>query len=109
MDNKVIYVDIDGTLCSQRQGDYENAIPYKDAISKVNSLYDNGNKIIIYTARYMGRENNDINKVIEVGYKFTFNQLKSWGLKFHKLKMGKPQFDMMSDDKSYNYKDSWKK
>ena len=109
MENKVIYVDIDGTLCSQRHGDYENAIPFKDAISKINSLFDKGNKIIIYTARYMGRENNDINKVMQVGYEFTLNQLKSWGLKFHELKMGKPQFDIIIDDKSYNYKDSWKK
>ena len=45
-----------------------------------------GENMKIYTARYMGRENNDINKVMEVGYEFTFNQLKSWGLKFHKLK-----------------------
>ena len=56
-----------------------NVIPYKDAISKVNSLYDNGNKSIIYTTRSKGRENNDINKVIEVGYKFIFNQFKPWG------------------------------
>ncbi|MBT3939430.1 MAG: HAD hydrolase family protein [Pelagibacterales bacterium] len=107
MKDKVIFVDIDGTLCSQTQSDYKNAIPFPEAIKKVNELYDKGNKIIIYTARFMSRTNNDVKKVNEIGYKFTFDQLKSWGLKFHELKMGKPQFHLIIDDRSYNYKNSW--
>ena len=109
MKEKVIFVDIDGTLCSQTKSDYINAIPFPSAINKVNELYDEGNRIVIYTARYMSRGNNDIKKVNELGYEFTLNQLKSWGLKFHELKMGKPQFDMLIDDRAYNYNDSWLK
>ena len=107
MKNKVIYVDIDGTICSQTTGDYEKAIPFKKAIHKINSLYEDGNKIVIYTSRYMKRskDNSDIAK--KVGYETTLNQLKAWGLKFHQLKMGKPQFDIIIDDKAYNYDKSW--
>ena len=32
--------DLDGTLCSQRHLDYENAEPFNDRIKKVNELYD---------------------------------------------------------------------
>ena len=52
----------------------------------------------------MGRNNDDINKAYKQGYKFTYKQLKSWGLKFHKLHMGKPSFDFLVDDKSIGFK-----
>ena len=39
--------------------------------------------------------------------KKTLKQLKSWGLKFHKLYMTKPSFDFYVDDKSYNYNKKW--
>ena len=32
--------DIDGTICTLRDGDYENAEPFKDVITEINSLYD---------------------------------------------------------------------
>ena len=41
------------------------------------------------------------------GYKKTLKQLKSWGLKFHKLYMTKPSFDFYVDDKSYNFNKKW--
>ena len=41
------------------------------------------------------------------GYDKTLKQLKSWGLKFHKLYMTKPSFDFYVDDKSYNYNKKW--
>ena len=43
--------DIDGTLCTNTDGDYEKAEPYLDVIAQVNALYDTGHRIIIYTAR----------------------------------------------------------
>jgi hypothetical protein len=32
-------------------------------------------------------------------YNLTYNQLKSWGCKFHELHMGKPAADYYIDDK----------
>lgn len=107
MIKKVFLVDIDGTLCTQTKSEYEKAKPYKNAIKKINSLYDDGNQIIIYTARFMSRAKGNRDKAYELGYSFTLNQLKSWGLKFHELKMGKPHFDICIDDKSYNYNNKW--
>ena len=35
------------------------------------------------------------------------NQLIEWGLKFHKLLLGKPSYDLFIDDKSINFDDKW--
>ena len=51
--------DIDGTLCdtpNKENGkpDYENATPIPCMLEHVNRLYDEGNKIILQTARGRG-------------------------------------------------------
>ena len=43
--------DLDGTLCTNTNGNYKDAKPYKDRISKVNSLFNDGHIIIIESAR----------------------------------------------------------
>ena len=101
MKQKVLAFDIDGVVCHTVGSDY------KKAIEKINNLYDEGNKIIIFTARFMGRTNNDYKKAHELGYKFTINQLQSWNLKFNELILGKPSFDLLIDDKAFNYTESW--
>jgi predicted adenine nucleotide alpha hydrolase (AANH) superfamily ATPase len=37
--------DIDGTICSLTEGDYENASPFVDRIKKINKLHEQGNEI----------------------------------------------------------------
>ena len=59
--DKVIF-DLDGTLCTNTNGKYKDAKPIKERIEKVNNLYEEGNQIIILTARGMGRYNNDPRK-----------------------------------------------
>ena len=55
----------------------------------------------------MGRNNEDAIKANIEGYEFTKNQLIEWGLKFHKLLLGKPSYDLFIDDKSINFDDKW--
>ena len=107
MFKKRICFDLDGTLCETKNGDYKNSKPIESAINKVNYLYDNNYYIIIFTARFMGRESGDINKVYKRGYKLTTKQLDLWSVKFHELILGKPEYDMIIDDKHFNYNDSW--
>ena len=40
---------------SYKKNDYRDSKPNISAINKVNKLYERGNKIIIFTARYMGK------------------------------------------------------
>lgn len=91
--------DVDGTVCNNTYGKYEEAQPYYERINKINKLYDEGHKIIMFTARGMERYNGDLEKVNERFYYFTLEQLKNWGIKFHQLKLGKPAADAYIDDK----------
>ena len=105
---KKICFDLDGVLCKTYKNFYKNSIPIKSNIKKINYLFDQGNYIFIYTSRYMGRNNDNKLKAKKIGYKFTKTQLNSWGVKFHKLIMGKPSYDIIIDDKSIDYKKNWK-
>ena len=93
--------DIDGTICTNTEGinDYRDAEPLLDRIEIVNKLYMEGNNILFLTARGMGRNNNDIKKTYDQFYEFTAKQLDSWGVKYHKLFLGKPAGDIYVDDK----------
>ena len=77
------------------------------AIDKINQLAEDGNKIIIFTSRFMGMNNENINKANLQGFDMTYNQLKKWNVKFDKLILGKPTYDIMIDDKHFLYDDTW--
>ncbi len=94
-----IFIDIDDTICfydKEFQGkmDYSKAKPYTSRIAKINKLYDEGHKIIYWTARGTVTQ--------KLWFNITYEQLKSWGCKFHELKMGKPAYDLFIDDKNIN-------
>tara|TARA_B100001057_G_scaffold14582_1_gene13874 strand:- start:138 stop:470 length:333 start_codon:yes stop_codon:yes gene_type:complete len=104
---KTLCFDIDGVICNNTWGDYEKAIPNKDVIKKINNLYEKGYLIKIFTARYMGRSNENIQGAYDLGFDFTHKQLRNWGIKFHELIMGKPSFDILIDDKAISYNTDW--
>ena len=90
--SKIIYVDIDGTICSVAKS-YSDANPIHEYIKKINDLYDDGHTIIYYTAR---------GAVTKVDYtELTKTQLDSWGCKYNQLIMNqKPHYDLYICDKS---------
>lgn len=91
-------IDIDGVLCNNLpEADYKNRTPYRHRIDKVNELYDQGHTIKIFTGR---GSKSGIN-----WRDFTERQLKSWGVKYHELIMGKPYADFFVDDKAINITD----
>ena len=101
---KVALVDIDETVCcygEKRQ--YDLAIPINKNIQKINDLYDKGWKIIYWTARGGSESSRAAGRCY---YDFTWNQLESWGCKFHELSTGskgdyvKPACDIVIDDKA---------
>ncbi len=103
---KILCFDIDGVICLTKNKNYRLAKPNIENIKFINNLYK-GFKIIIFTARYMGRNNENIIKAKRQGYKFTSDQLSKWGLKYHKLIFGKPSFDIFVDDKNLGFKKEW--
>ena len=90
----VIYVDIDETICfTPESRDYNLAEPDLAKIKVINRLYDEGNKIVYWTAR--GR----LTKID--WYNVTKKQLKSWGAKYHELDVEtKPFYDLLICDKT---------
>ncbi len=106
---KKICFDIDGVICETKNNNYRKSKPLKKNIELINFLYDKNFEIIIYTARFMGRNNDQISKAKKQGLSFTKNQLKKWNLKYDKLFFGKPSFDLFIDDKSFFFKKNWNK
>ena len=39
--------DIDGTLCTNTDGDYLSAEPFQNVIAQVSHLYDEGHQILL--------------------------------------------------------------
>jgi hypothetical protein len=104
---KILCFDIDNVICKTEGNNYKNSKPIKKTIALINTLYFHGFFIKIFTARFMGRNNENIFKAKKEGFDFTKNQLKRWGLKYNKLIFGKPSYDFFIDDKSLNYKKNW--
>jgi cytidyltransferase-like protein len=99
--------DIDGTLCHTPydefgKPDYENAKPFPFMVENVNKLYDEGNYIIVQTARgkQSGIDHTELTKT----------QLNEWGYKYHEFfpMFCKPTADIFVDDKAINVED-WKR
>jgi hypothetical protein len=105
--SKTYCFDIDGVICSTKGNDYKNSQPIYKSIKKINELYFAGNRILIFTSRFMGRSNDNPALAKKKGYQLTLAQLKKWGLNFNKLIFGKPSFDIIIDDKSLFYRKDW--
>lgn len=95
---KVIYVDIDETICiTPENRDYSQAEPIKENIQAINSLYIKGHTVIYWTARGSTKRISH--------FRETYDQLIRWGALFSELRCGKPQYDVFICDKALNVKD----
>ena len=99
---KTICFDIDNVICLTKGSNYKKSRPIKKNIRYINYLYDNGFIIKLFTARYMGRNNDNNLKAKKQGHKLTVSQVK-----YHSLFFGKPSFDVFIDDKSLFFKKNW--
>lgn len=109
---KLIAVDLDDTLCTRPISNehlgklkYNYCTPIVDNIELINKLYDNGHTVYIYTARGMFTFNMDVSLVYSELYELTNKQLQDWGVKYHKLVMGKQPFDFLLDDKALSLRE----
>ena len=89
MKSLTIVIDIDGTICNEERT-FEKifAKPLFGVIEIINSLYESGNIIILYTARSWQE------------YRATKEWLKLYDVKYHELICGKPFADVFIDDRS---------
>jgi len=93
--------DLDETICiTPATRNYSESLPHIDVVNKINNLFDDGHHITIFTARG-GSSGIDY-------YDMTNEQMKRWGLKFHRLICKKPDYDIFIDDKAVNASE-WRK
>lgn len=86
---KIYCVDIDGILTIETAGhDFESRTPNQKNIDFVNTLYEQGNRINLYTSRWA------------IDEEVTRTWLKRFGVNFHTLTMEKPYYDFFYDDKN---------
>ena len=107
MKRKVYVVDLDDTLCRTHYGvgpdgkkgpQYFESEPIVERIEKINRLHDEGNIIIIETARG--------NMSGKSWFFHTLLQLRDWGVKFDHLRAGvKYVADAYIDDKAISDRD----
>jgi len=84
--------DIDGVIASiEANNEYDRAAPIAENISLINSLYTQGHRILLFTAR---------GSVTGIDWKdLTEKQMNEWGVKYHSLEFGKPAADYYVDDR----------
>lgn len=103
----VLAWDLDDVLCRRDANlehlgveKYRCCKPMERAIDALNWCYDQGAKIVIYTARGMNQFQGDVTAVEANLRELTEQQLEDWGVKYHELVMGKVHYDLLIDDKS---------
>jgi len=93
------FIDLDNTLCKTINGDYNNSKPIIERINHVNKLKEDGHEISIWTAR---------GSISKIDYRdLTVKQLKEWGVNYDHILLGKPDYDVYVDDKSFNVDSFW--
>ncbi len=91
--NKTICCDIDGVIAAIVPGnDYNLSTPREDGIAHVRRLYEQGHRIILFTAR---------GTMTGINWRETTEkQMREWGVPYHELHFGKPAADYYVDDRA---------
>jgi capsule biosynthesis phosphatase len=99
-----ICFDLDNTLVTYPTipNDYSSVKPIQKMIDLLISLKKKGHEIIIYTARRMKTNNNNVGKVIKDIAFITINNLEKFNIPYDELLFGKPIADIYIDDRAIN-------
>ena len=97
---KTIVCDVDHTILFTTNRDYANSVPNLPVISKLKEARESGWRVVLYTARGMGRSGGNIELVKEE----VVEEISSFCLKFSvpydELVVGKPWGRLYVDDKA---------
>lgn len=93
-----IVMDIDDTISTHRNRDYENATPNFPMIKKMQELSKKGIEFVLYTARGQISCNGDIKKIEEEKGPTLRRWLARYGVPYLELHFGKPIADVYIDD-----------
>ena len=102
---KVLVIDIDGTLCSEPQqpGYYETTVPYYPIIDKLRELKATGHYIILHSSRQMRTYNGNLGLINANTLPVLHEWLKKYDVPYDEIHLGKPwcsQTGYYVDDKA---------
>ncbi len=100
-----IVIDLDGVLCPIKQPgqEYEDLEPLPGAVEGLRKLHQDGNYIIIQTARHMATCDSNVGKVMKkLGMK-TLQWLDDHGFEYDEIYFGKPNADIYIDDRGVRF------
>ncbi|WP_404427560.1 capsular biosynthesis protein [Ureibacillus chungkukjangi] len=91
-DEKVIVLDVDGTLCKIKQvgQDYLEVEPNDSLLTKVKDLHSKGYYIILFTSRQMRTYEGNIGKINAKTAKNLFEWLEKHDIPYDEIHFGKP-------------------
>lgn len=93
-----IVMDVDGVISTHRNRDYENAIPNKPIIKKMQELSKQGVEFVLYTARGQISCNGDMERIEKEKGPTLRAWLKKHNVPYSELRFGKPIGDVYVDD-----------
>ena len=98
-----IIIDLDDTICTTANGDYENSKPNKEVIKKIFDYKKLGFEIVIYTSRNMRSYKGNIGLINANTLPKIINWLKKYKIPYDEIIVGKPwpcQGGFYVDDKA---------
>ena len=90
MSNNKIIIDLDDTICSTKNGDYENSIPKEKVIKKIKEYKNLGFEIIIYTSRNMRTYKGNVDLIKANTLPIIIKWLKKFDVPYDQIIVGKP-------------------
>ncbi|MBR2275788.1 MAG: capsular biosynthesis protein [Lachnospiraceae bacterium] len=84
--------DIDGTLCPIKGKDerYEDVVPYKSMVERIQEYKAGGAKIVLFTSRNMNSYHGNIGLINAHTAKIVLNWLEKWEIPYDEIIYGKP-------------------
>lgn len=98
--NKTIVFDIDETILTTKDRDFINSEPIKPVVKKMEILKQHGWKIVLHTARGMGRSEGAIEDVYTEVEKEIKHSLEKHQIPYDELILGKTWAALYVDDKA---------
>lgn len=96
----VIVTDVDDTILFTENRDYANSRPNQPVIDGLRKLERNGWKIVLMTARGMGRSNGDIELVRKEVLAEIERFVEKYDVPCHEIVLAKPFANAYIDDKA---------
>ena len=96
----VIVTDVDDTILFTENRDYDNSLPNVPVVEGLRKLKDKGWKVILMSARGMGRSNGDIASVSEEVKAEIKKFVEKYNVPCDDIILGKPWASYYIDDKA---------